>query len=259
MPILRESFIFYQWISKTDNARRVINLYHPRKFPCIFIIDPATGRKEYEFPVPDTPDKIATLKPKLIEFLDDYPNPKVKPKPPPPQPIPKPIPKPDADEQALQQALALSMEEAKKNEIKQDDDDNNNNNNNNKNNNIEPMEQDEDDNDNDNENNNDNNNNNNNNNNNYVIAEEELTAQPDAQDPDATAIRIRMPNGSVLQRFFLKNSKVSQLYIWCKLSLNGKDVSLLQTMPRLKLDDQKDKTLRELGLIRATLVCSYDD
>ena len=89
--------------------------------------------------------------------------------------------------------------------------------------------------------------------------EGQLEPQPDIKDPNATAIRIRMPNGSVLQRFFSKNAKVSQLYIWCKLSLNGKNVSLLQTMPRLKLDEHREKTLKELGLIRATLVCSLDD
>merc|ERR1712048_339651 len=90
-------------------------------------------------------------------------------------------------------------------------------------------------------------------------SESQLEEQPDASDADATAIRIRMPNGSILQRYFKKEAKVNQLYIWCKLSMDGKDVSLLQTMPRMKLDEQKDKTLKELGLIRATLVCSYLD
>eukprot|EP00483_Globobulimina_turgida_P006718 UN06728 len=66
-----------------------------------------------------------------------------------------------------------------------------------------------------------------------------------------------MPNGSILQRLFKKDAKVNQLYIWCTLSLNGQKISLIQTMPRLKLDDVRNKTLNELGLIRATLVCSY--
>merc|ERR1712129_384862 len=86
-----------------------------------------------------------------------------------------------------------------------------------------------------------------------------LDAQPEANDPNATAIRIRTPDGGVLQRHFLKSAPVQQLYVWCQLSLEGRKVSLLQTMPRLRLDEQKEKTLKELGLIRATLVCSFED
>eukprot|EP01084_Bolivina_argentea_P277208 473202_1 len=78
--VIKESFVFYQWTRTTDNARRVINLYHLRKFPCIFVLDPTTGRKEYEFVVPTQPDKVITIKDKILEFLDDYPNPKAKPK-----------------------------------------------------------------------------------------------------------------------------------------------------------------------------------
>merc|ERR1712154_274898 len=89
--------------------------------------------------------------------------------------------------------------------------------------------------------------------------ESQLEEEPDASDAEATAIRIRMPNGSILQRYFKKEAKANQLYIWCKLSMDGKNVSLIQTMPRMKLDEEKEKTLKELGLIRATLVCSYLD
>jgi len=252
MPVIRETFIFYQWVTKTDNAKRVINLYHPTKFPCIFVCDPNTGRQEHEFIVPDSPDKITQLKPKILEFLDNYPNPKAKPKKVVPKNIPsKQLAPRSPEDEMLQQAIQASLQESKEEELAKDD-------------NIEqhkqPMEEDDDD------NNNDDNNDNNNNKEEEEQQqqqeqeqEEQLEAQPDAKDPNATAIRIRMPNGSILQRIFLKESKVSQLYIWCKLSLNGKNVSLLQTMPRLKLDDQKDKTLKELGLIRATLVCSLDD
>merc|ERR1712129_515232 len=87
----------------------------------------------------------------------------------------------------------------------------------------------------------------------------QLDEQPYASDKEATAIRMRMPNGTILQRYFKKAASVNQLYIWCKLSMDGKDVSIIQTMPRMKLDDQKEKTLQELGLIRATLVCSLQD
>ena len=77
MPIIKKCFIFYQWITKTDNAKRIINLYKPATFPCIFVVNPSTGRKEHEFNVPESPDKIVSLKPKIIEFLDDFPFPKL--------------------------------------------------------------------------------------------------------------------------------------------------------------------------------------
>ena len=254
-PVVQASFVFYQWVNKTDNAKRVINLYRPSKFPCILVVDPATGRQEHDFVVPDTPDKVSTLKSKIIEFLDDHPNPKAKPK----KVIPKHIPTKDMvpqthEDQLLQQALAASLA---------DNADSNTNNNTNTNTNhntnanaddadsaemdeksaYSPMEEDQPQEEEEEE----------------VDLEAQLEPQPDGKDPNATAIRIRMPNGGVLQRYFMKEAMVSQLYIWCTLSLNGKKVSLLQTMPRLRLDDQKEKTLKALGLIRATLVCSYED
>ena len=90
-----------------------------------------------------------------------------------------------------------------------------------------------------------------------VNLEDLLEPEPEKNDPNATAIRIRMPTGGVAQRYFKKDALVQQLYYWSTLSLDGRAVSLLQTMPRLRLDDQKEKTLKELGLIRATLVCSF--
>merc|ERR1719334_1121143 len=246
-PVIQESFVFYQWIRSTDNARRIINLYHPRTFPCILVIDPSTGRQDYEFTVPEEPDKVVTLKAKLLEFLDDYPNPKIKPKKrtavPQPQSM---VPHMSHDDKLLQEALAASMADATggdqdKEEMKEMKDNSNDVD-------IQAMAVDE-------------------------PEEEEpepqqepekkledlLEAEPESSDSNATAIRIRMPTGGVAQRLFRKDAKVEQLYIWSRLSLDGRAVSLLQTMPRLRLDDQKEKTLKELGLIRATLVCSYED
>ena len=78
MPVIREKFIFYQCVTKTDNAKRIIDLYHPTKFPCIFVCDPNTARRGHEFIVPDSPDKIAELRPKILQFVNNYPNPKAK-------------------------------------------------------------------------------------------------------------------------------------------------------------------------------------
>ena len=89
--------------------------------------------------------------------------------------------------------------------------------------------------------------------------EDLLEPEPEKGDADATAIRIRMPTGGVLQRLFRKDALVQQLYVWSRLSVDGRAVSLLQTMPRMRLDDKKEKTLKELGLLRATLVCSFED
>jgi len=232
MPVIMEQFIFYQWQRKTDNAKRIINLYHPSAFPCIFILDPATGRKEHEFVVPSEPDKVSNVKGKILEFLDDCPNPKAKPK----RVIPKSIATKELapqshEDKLLQAAIAASLDEQKVDElasmnvanVPQEE---------------EPQQEEEEE---------------------EEDLEKMLEAQPDSKDAEATAIRIRMPNGSILQRYFKKDAKVSQLYIWCRLSMNGRHVSLIQTMPRMKLDEQKEKTLKELGLIRATLVCSYLD
>merc|ERR1719242_1417730 len=246
-PVIAESFVFYQWIRTTDNARRIINLYQPRTFPCILVIDPNTGRQDYEFTVPEEPDKVATLKAKLLEFLDDYPNPKIKPKKrtavPQPQSM---VPHMSHDDKLLQEALAASMADA-------NGDQNTNNNNfneemkemkdNSNDADVQGMAMDEDEEEQEPE----------------EKLEDLLEAEPESSDPNATAIRVRMPTGAVAQRLFRKDAKVEQLYIWSRLSLDGRAVSLLQTMPRLRLDDQKEKTLKELGLERATLVCSYED
>ena len=232
-PVIMEQFIFYQWQKKTDNAKRIINLYHPSSFPCIFILDPATGRKEHEFAVPSEPDKVVNVKGKILEFLDDFPNPKAKPKRVVPQSIAsKDLAPQSHEDKLLQQAIAASLNEEKVN-----DDSNDKMNVDNDEEEIEVVEEEEKEED----------------------LEKLLEPQPDASDPEATAIRIRMPNGSILQRLFKKEAKVSQLYIWCRLSMHGSNVSLIQTMPRMKLDEQKEKTLKELGLIRATLVCALLD
>merc|ERR1719242_2787669 len=88
-------------------------LYRPTTFPCILVLDPSTGRQDYEFAVPEEPDKVATVKTKLLEFLDDYPNPKVKPKKRAAVPsIPKATdmaPHMSHDDKLLQEALAASM------------------------------------------------------------------------------------------------------------------------------------------------------
>uniref|UniRef100_A0A7S0TBG1 UBX domain-containing protein n=1 Tax=Elphidium margaritaceum TaxID=933848 RepID=A0A7S0TBG1_9EUKA len=249
-PVVQESFVFYQWVDSTDDAKRVMNLYHVTKIPCILVLDPATGRQEHEFVVPDAPDRITQVKLRLLEFLDDSPNPKAKKK----KVIPVSVATKDIapvsqvashEEQELQKAIQASLMESK-----EDDDataaavsngqQQHSSNGQQQQQQQETMEESAD------------------------VAmqeaeEEELESQPDNGDPNANAIRIRMPNGSVVQRLFRKDSKVSQLYVWCRLTLDGKSVSLLQTMPRLKLDDQKEKTLKELGLIRATLVCSVQD
>jgi len=250
-PVIAESFIFYQWIKTTDNARRIINLYRPTAFPCILVLDPNTGRQDYEFAVPEEPDKVVTIKTKLLEFLDDYPNPKVKPKKRAAVPtIPKAqdmVAHMSHDDKLLQEALAASMADVDQGTDGKENHNSNSNNFNNEATEEMKMEVDDDD--------------------NQMVEQEPeeeevnledlLEPEPEKNDPNATAIRIRMPTGGVAQRYFKKDALVQQLYYWSTLSLDGRAVSLLQTMPRLRLDDQKEKTLKELGLIRATLVCSF--
>jgi len=37
-----------------------------------------------------------------------------------------------------------------------------------------------------------------------------------------------------------------------------KNITLVQTVPRMALNDKKDQTLQQTGLIRALLNCSHD-
>ena len=74
---------------------------------------------------------------------------------------------------------------------------------------------------------------------------------------ETTEIRIRLPNGRILQRSFDVDTKINELYIWCMIRSNGKDISLIRTMPSLHLDEYKENTLRDMDLKRVTLSCSY--
>eukprot|EP01084_Bolivina_argentea_P082290 148998_1 len=86
-----------------------------------------------------------------------------------------------------------------------------------------------------------------------------LENEPDVTDSNATEIRIRFPTGITLQRIFKKHSKIMQLYIFCEQHLDDLNmkISLSQAMPRMKLDDKKNKTFQELGLLRTTIICHY--
>eukprot|EP00484_Ammonia_sp_Unknown_P000989 CAMPEP_0197020362 /NCGR_PEP_ID=MMETSP1384-20130603/1126_1 /TAXON_ID=29189 /ORGANISM="Ammonia sp." /LENGTH=448 /DNA_ID=CAMNT_0042447971 /DNA_START=28 /DNA_END=1371 /DNA_ORIENTATION=- len=198
-PVISAAFVFYQWVEKSDNAKRVINLYHPQHIPCIFVVDPNTGRLEQEFPVPDQPDKISLLKPKLLEFLDNYPNPKAKPKKVVPVSIPTKAMAPQLPEdEELQKAIQASLMESKEDELEQAtqsnaamEQDHDEEQTQEQDKQASPMQQDE-------------------------VAEEEETLEPEPEEKgaNAAAIRIRLPNGGILQRWFNKESKVSQLYVW---------------------------------------------
>ena len=73
ITIIRESFIFYQWVTKTYIAKDLIEIYRPTRIPCIFVIEPHTNLQIHEFIVPDIPQQVVQLKPKILEFLYDHP------------------------------------------------------------------------------------------------------------------------------------------------------------------------------------------
>lgn len=75
LDIIPKLCIFYQWNTKTDNAKRIMDIYKPDKIPCIFVVDPNTNWQIHEFIVPDIPQKITGLTPGIKEFLNDYPSP----------------------------------------------------------------------------------------------------------------------------------------------------------------------------------------
>merc|ERR1712083_890074 len=68
MPLMMEHFIFCQWERMADNAKRIINLYAPQSFPCIFVLNHTTGRKEHEIAVP-APDKVPQVKGKIVKYI----------------------------------------------------------------------------------------------------------------------------------------------------------------------------------------------
>jgi len=85
-----------------------------------------------------------------------------------------------------------------------------------------------------------------------------LEPEPEEKNPNATAIRVRLPNGSTVQRRFKKDAKIEELYKWISMHENKKNITLVQTVPRMALNDKKDQTLQQTGLIRALLNCSHD-
>lgn len=241
--IIQDAFVFFQHESSTANGQRFVNLYSIVAAPCICIVDPNTGRKEKDFFVPDNPEKLDAIKTEITDFLDKYPNPHQKPKV---TPIQKPvIPSLDADandDENFQRALQMSLDESKLDELadmekqKQDSTNHADNNNNVNDNDIDMSDQ---------QNTND-------------ISVDKLEPEPEEKDPDATAIRVRLPNGSMIQRRFKKSAKIEEVYKWISINEKQKKITLVQPMPRLILDDKKDQTLQQTGLIKAVLNCSYD-
>jgi len=91
-----------------------------------------------------------------------------------------------------------------------------------------------------------------------TVAPITLDSEPSNSDPEATELRIRLPQGSVISRRFKKSALVEDVYRFVGSTCNKENVSLVQRMPFLKLNDQKNKTLQELNLEKVTLVCSYE-
>lgn len=241
---VQAAFILYQCESTTTNGKHFVNLYNVTKVPCIYIIDPNTGRKEKEFNVPESPENLGQTKQEIIDFLNDYPNPKQKPKVAPVlQPISALEHAESVNDEEMLRALQMSLDENKGNEIVQQDkniETNNQNKNDIETNDINNSAQ----------------------NTNDVVVDNSpnytLEPEPEEKDPNATAIRVRLPNGTTIQRRFKKHSKIEELYKWISITENQKKITLVQPIPRLMLDDKKDQTLQQAGIIKAMLTCSYD-
>eukprot|EP01084_Bolivina_argentea_P172533 298882_1 len=181
--VIQDTVVFYQWTIKSDHGRRLINLYKCKKFPCVFVIDPVTGRKEQEFDVPNDPHKVESMKVKILTWLDDHLKPKL--------------------------TSTKCTVENQNNEQQND------------------------------------------------RSQIFVDPEPSADYKNSTIIRVRMPNGSIMQRRFKKDAKIQKIYNWIECSsTDNKKVSLVQTMPLLKLNDFKQKTLKQMGLISTTLSCN---
>jgi hypothetical protein len=255
-PVIKSSFVFFQFAQRSETARRIVNLYSLTSIPAVFVIDPNTGRKEHTFVVPDEPDRVSQMSAKILEFLDNYPNPKDKPKQRPLLPPPKKnnsnnnnnnnnnnidsdiraaLPTGDYD---LAAAIAASMQSSS--------DTNDSNADVGMLNTKEEAEAEAE-----------------------VEAEAEaevlppkpvLSEEPAKDDPNSTAVRMRMPSGQIAQRRFLKTTVVQELFVWCSLCNDGRnDIKIIQRMPRMNLEDVKNETLLKLGLLNVALVCSFED
>jgi len=113
---IKDCCVLYEYEKTTASAERFINLYHIKTFPCVCIVDPDTGRKEKDFDVPQSVDKLETLKQQIIDFLDNpnlHQNPKSTPLQQPTTSL-----EPDlSNEDDLQRALQMSMNDSKNDEI----------------------------------------------------------------------------------------------------------------------------------------------
>ena len=62
-------------MTNTNIGKDLIDIYKPAKTPCIFVVDPNANWEVHDFIIPDIPEQIKDLKPEILEFLNDYPDP----------------------------------------------------------------------------------------------------------------------------------------------------------------------------------------
>lgn len=79
-----------------------------------------------------------------------------------------------------------------------------------------------------------------------------LLPEPSESDPNVSVIKFRLPNGSIVERKFLKQWRVEQLYYYIGsmddvLLEEDSSFDLIQNFPKKEYTDQ-DKTLEEEGL-----------
>jgi len=241
--LIKDSFLFYQHEKTTDAGRQMCTYYHITEFPHLSIVDPNTGRQEYVIPVP-TADKFpahaTVIYERLMEWIETAPTPDAKKKAgyhPKLTPSPQ-MPPRNNEEDELNQAMIDSLSS----DLPQNKT-NNTNTNSTKKTTVSPQKPKEVD---------------------VDMKEKDLynslalDPEPAITDPDTTMLRIRLPDGGILQRRFKKSALVEQIYRFVELTCSKQHVSLVQTMPRMQLNDYKKKTLKELNLDKATLACSFD-
>ena len=94
------------------------------------------------------------------------------------------------------------------------------------------------------------------------FCKQNLTEEPDENDPDICRIKFRYPNGEKsVERRFLKTDTIIILYNFVKslgreifFESNSNDFDLICGFPPKNLENSKDKTLEEEGLFPSSLV-----
>jgi len=256
--LVKNSFILYQYEKTTETGRLVSSFYKIHRFPHISIIDPTTGRQERVIEVPSAekfPSHVLDIYQRLMEWIETCPTPKnkinrayqsgMKDEPinntpqGPAEEEPKIREPPRGDEESNDEPVNPSIDENASNRPEQKEEHNDNDKAEDKNEDTDKNEEEKD-----------------KKEKTSAIAIPPLDPEP-PESAEAFTLCIRLPQDKLVRRF-KKSALVEEVFRFVQSSCGKENFSLIQAMPHINLNDNKNKTLEELNLHRATLRCSFD-